>query len=208
MKTRIRKSNSRGMSIFEMVGLGFVLVLVALMALNVGLLLFAAWLNDNACREATRAAAQQDTEEAAKEAAKLALTNFVTASGSIVGSPEILLDKNSFEYQVFPDEDGRPQLDKGPFVKVSSKLETRLPAPIILTSSGLSNKITFAQTYTFPLIEPGTQDIDDTVNQSEANADEEDAEREQQDADRDGADETVNGLAPPPGTPGGLAPPP
>lgn len=189
---------TNGMSLFELVGLGFVLILVTLMALNVGLLLFAAWLNDNACREATRAAAQQDSVEAAREAARLACQNFVTSAGSIINSPEVLLDKDHFEYETFPDEDGKPQLDKGPFVKVSTRLESRLPAPILFTASGLSNKISFAQTYTFPLIEPGTEDVDDSINENEASSDEDLSEQIQNDADRDGADEILNGLAPPP----------
>ncbi len=187
-----------GTALIEFVALGFVLVVVALMALNIGVVLYVAWLNDSACRDAARAAAQQDTAEQAKAAAILACKQFATASGSTLGSPVVLTDDKHFTFETFPDENGKSQLDKGPFVRVSTSLKSGLPVPIVLPGVGLSSKIDFAQTYVFPVLNPGTEDLDDDIDTALALQEESSADGEADAADADGADEETDGLAPPP----------
>lgn len=153
-----KQRNENGSALIELSAVAWTMPLAAVIAVNVGLLVFGAWTNDAACREAVRAAAQQNNASDARAAALRATANFATSSGSIASSPQLLLTGNNFQFETFADSDGKPQIDKGPFVKVSTRLVAKLPAPLVFGQNGLSDKIIFTQSYTFPILNPDQVD--------------------------------------------------
>lgn len=154
LKVNSRKSRTQtGSAFIELAAIGFILPVVAIMVVNVGVLMFAAGVNDAACRNAARAAAQQTNPEDAKVAAASAAKQFATGGG-IFGNPLVLQTKDMFEFETFPDKDGVPQVEKGPYVRVSTRLNTQLPAPIIFNGTGFTGLITFKQSYVFPIANP------------------------------------------------------
>jgi len=186
------------LGVIELAAMGFITVLAALISVNVGVLCFAAWSNDSACREATRAAAQRPTANDAKVAAAVVAQQFTSSPGSVVTSPKVLLDGNKFEYQIFPDADGKPQMDQGPFVRVTTQSIARLPVAIIFNGAKLTDTIAFTQSYTFPILTPDTADADDGLDDALVTDDEDAAEEEAKKADVEGADETIPVYVPTP----------
>ena len=183
----------------ELAAMGFIIPGIALMCLNIGILVFAAWMNDAACRDATRAAAQQSNPENAKAAAILAAKQF-GADTNIIGHPVVLLGADEFKYQTFADPEGKPDSARGPRVTVSTALNSKLPCPIIFNGIGFTDVIVFKQAYTYPILNPdyvdtGEPDIDPGLAQQ----DEDTVGQEVASSDADGADETIP--APPPPAP-------
>lgn len=179
----------RGSSIIELGGMGFIISVMAVICVNVGILVFAAWMNDAACRDATRAASQQSSSENAQAAAILAAKQF-GADTAIIGHPVVLLDAASFKYETFPDDEGKPQHDKGPRVSVTTRLNTRMPCPFIFNGTQFTDVLVFTQTYTYPLLNPDYKDTgDDDIDPALASQEEDSVGTESAAADADGADE-------------------
>ena len=186
------RRKATGTALLELVGISFIVVVMALISVNIGVLVFAAWLNDSAARDSCRAAAQQGNAEDAKAAAIIACKQFATASGGVVGDPKVLLEPSNFQFEIYPDEDGKPQMDKGPYVLVTTSLNTKLPAPVILSDVGFTDLLVFKQTYTFPLLEPDTEDGGDgEIDSAAAQQEEDDLIAEANSAAADGADEDI-----------------
>jgi hypothetical protein len=148
MKTR----TASGTVIAEFVPATIMLVLVAMIAANLGLALFGAWVNDSACRDAVRAAAQQGTSATALAAAKVAVQSY--HSGSWFNGPTIVEDKDAFQYQTFPDKNGKPQRAQGPYVTITTTLQVKLPAKIAYHDAKMTDHIDLRQAYTFPIMNP------------------------------------------------------
>lgn len=190
------KRKHTGTALFELVGISFIVVTMALISVNIGVLIFAAWLNDSACRDSCRAAAQQGNAEDAKSAAIIACKQFATAAGGVVGDPKVELDPANFTFEIYPDEDGKPQMDKGPYVRVTTSLVSKLPAPIILSDVGFTDLLVFKQTYTFPLLEPDTEDNGEDIDPATAQQEEDEMIAEANSAEADGADEEIPAALP------------
>lgn len=79
---------------------------------------------------------------------------YEAGSGSILSRPEVLTDKDSFQFEMFADKYGSPQFEEGPFVRVSIRLSSKVLAPLILNGASFSDRIVFTRTYTFPLLNP------------------------------------------------------
>lgn len=107
------------------------------------LFVLTSWMNDSACRDACRAAAQQITAEDAKLAASAACRRFATG----IGQPQVSLASGDFEYEIFPNAKGQPTLESGPYVKITTTLNgVKLPI------SGLVGDINCKRSYTYPLV--------------------------------------------------------
>lgn len=181
--------NTKGSSLLELSAMGFVVIIVAIMSVNIGMLVFAAWLNDSACRDACRAAAQQESEGDAKAAAVIACNRYATSSGGIVGDPKVMLEAPCFEFQRWLDDNGKPQLEKGPFVRVSTSLKARLPVPVIFNGVGFTDLLSFNQSYTFPLLQPASNDVGgDEIDPSLAQQEEDDLLQQDALAEAEGQD--------------------
>lgn len=152
MSANITNGRTRtGSVMFEFLCISWFLVVVALLSTNLGLVVYCAWTNDAACRDATRAAAQQTTATSARQAAQGAIARF--ASGSYwLSSPRLDLSGDSFAYEAFADSQGQPQRQKNPYVRVSTSTVVRLPAPIAIVGCSLADTVTLKQSYTFPIV--------------------------------------------------------
>ncbi len=151
-----RRRNS-GSAFIELACMGFILPVLAVISANVGLLVFAAWTNDAACRDAARCASEQGNKSDAVVAAACAAKRYATAGG-ILGNPKVLTGETEFTYEPFFDKDGVPQLSKGPFVTVTTRMNAVLPLPMYVSEKGLTRFVVFKQSYTFPLMNPNQQD--------------------------------------------------
>jgi hypothetical protein len=148
----MKNRNASGTVIAEFVPATIMLVLVALLAANLGLALFGAWINDSACRDAVRAAAQQGVSATALAAAKVAVQSY--HSGPWFIGPTVAEDKNSFQYQTFPDKTGKSQRALGPYVTVTTMMQVKLPAKIVYHNAKMTDHIDLRQAYTFPIMNP------------------------------------------------------
>lgn len=147
-KTRLQ----RGSTIIEFTCVAFIVILAALMALNCAVCLFGASSNSLACRDAVRVAAQQSTAERAKNAAIAALKQYKHTSLNMT-APELSSVGDDFQYELYNDADGHPQVDKGPFVKVTTSSTVKLPASLKMFKIGIEDTIKLKQSFTFPIIE-------------------------------------------------------
>lgn len=139
-----RATHQSGDVVVEFVAVAIFLVIAALVGVNCCIPLFAAWTNDAACRDAARAASLQQTAAQAQQAAQATVSRFATAFCNITLSTS----GNDFQYQTFPDPaTGQPQMNLGPYVKVTTILTVQLP--VILT--GMGNHVNLKQSYIFPL---------------------------------------------------------
>lgn len=191
---------AKGTALIELVVIAFVFPLVALICVNIGILAFAAWTNDNACKDAARIAAQQTNAKDAFAAAAISLQNYSNNAGGVAGAPKLVGAKPAadqvttglFQYNIYPDPaTGAPQVNKGPYVKVTTELKTTLPAPIAFNGATFTNQVKFSTSYIYPIIAPEPQDnnepeietFDPDDSQALADADNEDAEAGAQEVD-------------------------
>lgn len=144
------------MSTVELACAMLLVVPIALFAVNIGFLSVVSFVNDAACREAARVAAEQTSLPAALAAARAVVKSFAIAGG-LVSSPRV----DGVTFKFFTDNDGNPieirnltqdSLSKLPKVEVVTKLVARAPAPMFIGASGLVSSITMTSTYTFPVL--------------------------------------------------------
>jgi hypothetical protein len=137
----------RGVLVVELATSAFMLLIFSALAAHLSLMVYGAFINDRACRDAARAAAQGSS---ALEAQRMALTILTThhAVGSYVEPPTI---KGNVQYQ---DYNGTPTAGHSPFVHVVT--ETKVHSPFkLLTMCGETfqdGTILFTQSYTFPIV--------------------------------------------------------
>ncbi len=172
-KTRNGMRRGSGSAFIELACMGFILPLLAVISANVGLLVFAAWTNDAACRDAARCAAEQGNKSDAVVAAACAAKRYATAGG-ILGNPKVLTDDTSFTFEPFFDKNGVPDLAKGPYVTVTTRMNAILPIPMLVSDKGMTRYIVFKQSYTFPLMNPNQQDKNNPMFDPNMAAQEED----------------------------------
>lgn len=141
----------RGSTLIEFACVAFFIILAALMSLNCAVCLFGASSNSLACRDAVRVAAQQSTAERARNAAIAALKQYRNTSLNMT-APELSVSGDDFMYELYEDADGKPQVEKGPFVKVTTTSTVRLPVPLQMFKVGINDTINLKQSFTFPII--------------------------------------------------------
>lgn len=191
MKSKFRQQRKASGSVLELVGTMFTLALAAIIAVNIGVLLFAAWRNDSTCRDACRAASQRPDAANAMKAAILVTKQFETQGGAF-GNPILVVGPNTFQYETFPDADGKPQMNLGPYCRITTRMDTKLLAPVIFDGVKFTDSITFSQSYAFPLLNPKHDDDgDDAIDDALFTGDETAVEGEDPAADTDGDDEEV-----------------
>jgi hypothetical protein len=124
------------------------ITVMALLCTNIGLLIMGAGINDKACRDAARSAAQASNYTAALKAARAALQGHVT-DGYFVSAPA-MADTDL----VYEDFAGNPPTDTSPYVSVTTTTVVRIPAPFMMYGAtfGAGGTQTFRRTYTFPSV--------------------------------------------------------
>lgn len=144
-RTKSVRRRNRGSVAIE-IGAG-ALVAIGLMALalNVCFAMMAYGLNDRACREAARAAAQQNTSAAANNIAQVVVAG-LSKSNSPLGAIRVVK-------VTYNDFNGTPPDDQSPYVSVTTSSDVRMPAPIeFFGKKVFATSIPVQKTYTFPIV--------------------------------------------------------
>jgi hypothetical protein len=136
---------SGGFSLAEVAVSSFLVILLAIFTADICLLIFGCSVNDKACRDVVRAAAQQPTAQKALLFAQASVANHKTDGFFI--SPITLV--NGVNYQDFA---GNPPPGQTPYVQVITQVTVTLPAPLYFFGQSFTNVVQFKQIYTSPII--------------------------------------------------------
>jgi hypothetical protein len=135
----------RAFSFAEVAITSFLIICLAAFTADICLLIFACSVNDKACRDVVRAAAQQPNAAQALQFAQASVKNHKT--DGIFISPIQLV--NGVNYQDFG---GNPPAGQTPYVQVITKVDVTLPTPVYFFGNSFTNKMSFSQIYTSPII--------------------------------------------------------
>ncbi len=142
-----RTRTAHGSNLAELGAIIAIMTVIVLFCINAAVVFMAGSINDRACRDAARAAAQASTSTSAQQQAAAALKSY-TSNNSFVGSPA--LSSSDFVYE---DYAGNPPADTSPFVSVTTTLTAKIPAPAFWGMQfGQSGNINMKQTYSFPIV--------------------------------------------------------
>lgn len=144
----MRRKRAKGMAIIELSMIACLLVVLAIVCANVGVVSLASSVIDSACRDAARAAAQASDSAHALALAQAAIRAHRT-DGYFISQPTI--DTTSFVYQ---DYGGNPPSDTSPYVEVTTSSTVRVPCPIMFWGAKFepNGSILFVRTYNFPIV--------------------------------------------------------
>jgi Flp pilus assembly protein TadG len=144
---KLRKT-TKGHSIIELACVAVFMVVMALLSANIGIVALGASVNDRACRDAARSAAQGSNSTQALALAQAALAAHPADGYFVTQSTLVTAD---FVYQ---DYGGSPPTDTSPYVSVTTTNKVRIPAPILFLGCqfGPGGTLTFSRTYTFPIV--------------------------------------------------------
>jgi hypothetical protein len=143
------RRRENGTLILELTICAFLFTFFAVMAAHVGVMIFGAFLNDRACRDAARAAAQGKTIAQATQMAQAVLIAH-KQTNSFLTSPAL---QTPIVYQDFGGNPPNPQTS--PYVQVTTTTTANLPFGAINFEGAVFNQdkqLTFRQTYTFPIV--------------------------------------------------------
>jgi hypothetical protein len=148
------RNRSTGQLVIELASTCIFLMVFIVVSVDIGLLLYGANINDKACRDACRAAAQANNEIDARKMAEAILSGQRLAGDTmgkgIVTRPSIPAGTAGLTYVDF---NGTPAPDESPYVTVTTECNSTLPfAPPELLGSTLNHNVTFRQSYTFPIV--------------------------------------------------------
>ncbi len=134
------------MSFAEVAATAFFVIVFCALGVDIALLIFGASVNDAACRNGARAAAQGSTSAKASALATAAV-NATKTDGYFISQPTITL----FNYNDFG---GNPPPNDTPYVQVRTQVSVRLPAPIFFFGASFNggNSMIFQQIYSYPII--------------------------------------------------------
>lgn len=140
--------NARGSLMAELMCTIPLMSAVGLFMLNTGAFFYGACINDTACRAAARAAANCSSQEEAVQAAQEAIRTYQSSSSLYTVS----IPPNSVTYQTFSIPGKGPDLDKGPFVKVTIRTQVKAVVPIDFHGATSPEEVKFEQSYTYPIL--------------------------------------------------------
>ncbi len=143
--SQLQSRNSKAFSLAEVAVSAFLVMVLAVLSINIAILVFACSVNDKACRDAVRAAAQQPNAAKARVFALASIKNHKT-DGFFLSQIQL----TNFNYNDF--NGNPPPVGLCPLVQVTTSVNVTLPAPVIFFGASLTNKITFSQIYTSPII--------------------------------------------------------
>lgn len=148
-KVQTGRNRRDGHAAIELICSGFFLFVFAVLSADICVVLFGAYQNDRACRDAARSAAQgQD----AVQSTKLAKAALKAHAGDGYYFSDPTLDRAI----VYNDFGGTPPAGTSPFVSVSTRTTARVPfSPLRFTADAVfldGGAVTFKQSYTFPIV--------------------------------------------------------
>jgi Flp pilus assembly protein TadG len=140
----------KGDLLVELTAGSFLLSIFACIAVHVGLLIYGAFMNDTACRDAARAAAQGNTAAQATTLAQTILISHKQNTTTYVGSPVL---QTPIVYQ---DYGGNPpNTQTSPYVQLTTKTTVTLPIKFFSFLKDMftsDQNLTFTATYEFPIV--------------------------------------------------------
>lgn len=142
------KREARGSSIIELGMLSVLFAVIAVFCVDVCFMLVASQVNERACRDAARAAAQADNYLSSLQLAQAAVASH-KANNMYVSDPSV--DASLFVYQDFG---GNNPASVSPFVSVTTTTNIQVPAPVFFMgmNMGPNGVMQFTKTYTFPIV--------------------------------------------------------
>jgi Flp pilus assembly protein TadG len=142
-RTAIRRSS--GSAMVELAAGSILIICVALFALDIGTAMVCFGVNDRACRDAARAAAQGSTATEAKTLANSIVQTFQTNS-ALISSPQVV-------NVTYNDFNGTPPAGVSPFVTVTTTATARPIAPFnIFGAQAIAKSFPVRKTYAFPIV--------------------------------------------------------
>ncbi len=137
-----------GHALIELALIIVLMVVMSMLGANIGIVALATSINDSACRDAARAAAQASNSAVALGLAQAAIRAH-GADGYYVTQPTI--NTGAFVYQ---DYAGNPPPNTSPYVSVTTSSTVRIPAPIMFWGAkfGSNGTISFSRSYVFPIV--------------------------------------------------------
>jgi hypothetical protein len=148
---RSSRSHS-GLGALEVAITSFLMIVVSVLALDIGLMNFAFAINDAACRDAARQAAQCTNATTAILAAQTQLKMHST-DGVFLSQPAMVgTTSPNFVYQ---DYAGNPPANTSAYVTVTTVVNIRMPFPIVFYGASFytgGNTVAAVRRYTFPII--------------------------------------------------------
>lgn len=146
-RTGAYKRNRTGSLLVELSCCSFMMLVFVILAVHLSAIIFGAYMNDVACRDAARAAAQGEDLGQATKLAQTVLKGHETVS--FVGKPIL---QSPIVYQTF---NGAPDPQSSPYVQLTTSTEVTLPfQPLTFfgTAQFQDGKLKFSNTYTFPIV--------------------------------------------------------
>jgi Flp pilus assembly protein TadG len=146
------RHEENGSALIEFSAFAFLFFVFAILAVHMSVVLYGAYFNDKACRDAARAAAQgTDSTSAAKLAASVLKAH--STNNTFLQSPTL----GAINYQDFG---GSPPALTSPYVQVTTTTIANLPfRPLCFMGAGTilqDGTIPFTETYTFPIVKAKT----------------------------------------------------
>lgn len=115
------------------------------LAADISLLIFGCSVNDKACRDVVRAAAQQSNANQSLQFAIAEVKNHKT-DGFFISPIQLISGVN------YQDFGGSPPPGQCPYVQATTSVNVTLPAPLYFFGASFTNQVQFSQTYTSPII--------------------------------------------------------
>lgn len=146
-----KQRDDRGIGCIEVGISAFLMIALATFGLDLSLLMFGINVNDSACRDAARSAAQQSTQSKALAAAQSELKIHAT-DGYWISQP-VLRSTTSPDF-VYNDFSGNPPANVSSYVTVTTTTNIRCPAPIFFFGATFlrGGTIQCSRSYTFPIV--------------------------------------------------------
>lgn len=157
VKKQIRNTN--GSSFIEVGIASVAMAVIVFLALDAYVWMQAFMLNDIACRDACRAAAQAkgttNTPAAYKSAAQNAATRELqlhSVSRPYIGNPTFV--SGGFVWQDFGASNGgtMPPLPQTPYVRIQSSMNVNLPIPLNAFGGLQAKPLVFQRSYSMPIV--------------------------------------------------------
>lgn len=152
MQFKMRNRN-RGVTVVELAGTAIFFIVLTLLMADIAILVVANQTNNEACRDAARAAGLAPPDKA-RTAADGALTAHQRVDGTFVKALRI----TQFRYNGLPPRWGTADsIDPAnqPTVFVTTEITVRIPAPIIFFSAefkGQNGDLAFTSSYLYPIL--------------------------------------------------------
>ncbi len=140
-----RSRKKSGSALIEIACSAFLFTIFSILSVQMGAIIYGAYLNDIACRDAARAAAQGKTSAESLSLAKAVLKSYEVKNTLLTG-PTIGTD---FKYE---DYSGAPPAQTSPYVLVTTSTVAGLPFMPFLQQGTPAGPLTFKQTYCFPIV--------------------------------------------------------